>query len=59
MGTVGSRKGNGPPPICKNYRLEIDVASIAENFDDLHIRVDMPEGVPNVPAREDIRITDM
>ncbi|HEY0595483.1 hypothetical protein [Sphingopyxis sp.] len=45
--------------MCKNYRLEIDVASIAENFDDLHIRVNMPEGVPNVPAREDIRITDM
>ncbi|MGH6696289.1 SOS response-associated peptidase [Sphingopyxis sp.] len=44
--------------MCNDYRLEIDIASIAEDFDDLKIKIDMPEGAPNVPAREDVRITD-
>lgn len=44
--------------MCNDYRLEIDIASIAEDFDDLQIKLDAPEGMPNVPAREDIRITD-
>ncbi|RVT90337.1 SOS response-associated peptidase [Sphingomonas crocodyli] len=44
--------------MCNDYRLEVDIATIAEDFDDLKIRISMPEGVPNVPAREDIRITD-
>jgi putative SOS response-associated peptidase YedK len=45
--------------MCNDYRLEVDIASIAEDFDNLQIKIDMPEGTPNVPAREDIRITDM
>lgn len=45
--------------MCNDYRLEVDIASIAEDFDDLKIKIDMPEGAPNVPAREDVRITDM
>lgn len=45
--------------MCNDYRLEVDIASIAEDFDDLQIKIDMPEGAPNVPAREDIKITDM
>lgn len=45
--------------MCNDYRLEIDIASIAEDFDDLQIKIDMPEGAPNVPVREDVRITDM
>lgn len=44
--------------MCNDYRLEIDIASIAEDFDNLQIKIDMPEGAPNVPAREDVRITD-
>ena len=44
--------------MCNDYRLEVDIASIAADFDDLKIRITMPEGAPNVPAREDIRITD-
>ena len=44
--------------MCNDYRLEVDIASIAEDFDDLEINLAMPEGVPNVEAREDIRITD-
>ena len=45
--------------MCNDYRLEVDIASIAEDFDNLQIKLDTPEGMPNVPAREDIRITDM
>ena len=44
--------------MCNDYRLEIDIASIAEDFDNLQIKIYMPEGAPNVPAREDVRITD-
>lgn len=45
--------------MCNDYRLEVDIASIAEDFDDLKIRINMPEGAPNVGPREDIKITDM
>ncbi len=45
--------------MCNDYRLEVDIASILEDFDDLQIKINMPEGTPNVPAREDVRITDM
>lgn len=44
--------------MCNDYRLEVDIASIAADFSDLKIRIDFPEGVPNVAARTDIRITD-
>lgn len=44
--------------MCNDYRLEVDIASIAEDFDDLKIKITTPEGLPNVPAREDIKITD-
>src|SRR3546814_9441491 len=45
--------------MCNDYRLEVDIASIAEDFENLEINFDMPEGVPNVEAREDIKITDI
>jgi len=45
--------------VCNDYRLEVDIASIIEDFDDLKIKIKMPEGTPNVAAREDIKITDM
>lgn len=45
--------------MCNDYRLEVDIASIAEDFDDLKIKIKMPEGTPNVAAREDIKITDI
>ena len=44
--------------MCNDYRLEVDVASIMEDFSDLRIKVDFPEGMPNVPSREDIKISD-
>lgn len=44
--------------MCNDYRLEVDIASIVEDFSDLKIKLDMSEGAPNVPAREDIKISD-
>ncbi len=45
--------------MCNDYRLEVGIASIMEDFEDLEIAVDTPEGTPNVEARSDIMITDM
>ena len=45
--------------MCNDYRLEVEIASILEDFDDLKIKIDMPEGTPNVPSRVDIMITDV
>lgn len=45
--------------MCNDYRLEVDIASIMEDFDELKIKIDPPEGTPNVAAREDIKITDV
>lgn len=44
--------------MCNDYRLEVDIASIIEDFDNLKTKLKMPEGAPNVPAREDIKISD-
>jgi putative SOS response-associated peptidase YedK len=45
--------------MCNDYRLEVDVASILEDFDDLKIKIELPEGTPNVAPREDIKMTDV
>jgi len=45
--------------MCNDYRLEVDIASVMEDFDDLKIKIDLPEGTPNVAAREDIKISDV
>jgi putative SOS response-associated peptidase YedK len=45
--------------MCNDYRLEVDIASIVEDFDGLKIKIKMPEGAPNVPARADIKMTDV
>ncbi|MBO9623934.1 MAG: SOS response-associated peptidase [Sphingomonas sp.] len=44
--------------MCNDYRLEVDVASIAEDFEDLKIKIKFTEGIPNLPPRADIKITD-
>ena len=45
--------------MCNEYRLEVDLASIAADFEALNIKIKMPEGAPNVPARASIRMTDI
>ncbi|BBD96957.1 SOS response-associated peptidase [Sphingobium amiense] len=44
--------------MCNDYRLEVEIASIMEDFEGLEINIDVPEGTPNVAARADINITD-
>lgn len=48
----------GVASVCNDYRLEVDVASIAEDFDDLKIKIKFSEGPPNLAPRADIKITD-
>lgn len=45
--------------MCNDYRLNVDLATIAGDFSDLKIKIEFPEGAPNVQPRNDIRITDM
>jgi putative SOS response-associated peptidase YedK len=44
--------------MCNDYRLNVDLDTIASDFSDLRVKIDFPEGAPNVEARDDIRITD-
>jgi putative SOS response-associated peptidase YedK len=45
--------------MCNDYRLNVDLATIAGDFSELKIKLDFPEGVPNLQARDDIKITDV
>jgi len=44
--------------MCNDYRLLLDIATIADDFEGLKIKIKMPEGTPNVQARQDIKMTD-
>ena len=45
--------------MCNDYRLEVDIASVAEDFSNLKIKIEFSEGVPNLAPRADIKITDV
>jgi putative SOS response-associated peptidase YedK len=45
--------------MCNDYRLEVEIASVLEHLDDLELNIEVPEGIPNVGPRADIRMTDM
>jgi putative SOS response-associated peptidase YedK len=45
--------------MCNDYRLLLDIATIVEDFEGLKIKIKMPEGAPNVQARQDIKMTDV
>lgn len=45
--------------MCNDYRLKVDVASIAEDFADRKIKIRFGEGTPNIEARDEIKITDV
>lgn len=45
--------------MCNDYRLEVEIASIMEDFDELEINIEVPEGIPNVAPRADIKMTDV
>lgn len=44
--------------MCNDYRLKVEVAAILEDFEDLKIKIQFSEGMPNIEARDDIKITD-
>lgn len=44
--------------MCNDYRLKVDVTSIAKDFADLKIKIRFSEGRPNIEPRDDIKITD-
>ncbi len=43
--------------MCNDYRLEVEIASIMEDFNDLEIAIETPEGIPNLAPRADIKIS--
>jgi putative SOS response-associated peptidase YedK len=45
--------------MCNDYRLRVNPAAIADDFADLKIKIQFPEGVPNLQPRDDIKITDI
>lgn len=45
--------------MCNNYRLTVDAATIIEVFAELKITIRFSEGIPNIAARNDIKITDV
>lgn len=45
--------------MCNDYRLNVDLDTIAGDFSDLKIKIDFPEGAPNIQPRDDIKITDV
>jgi putative SOS response-associated peptidase YedK len=45
--------------MCNDYRLEVGAGTIADDFSQIKIRIDFPEGTPNIEPRLDIKITDM
>jgi len=44
--------------MCNDYRLNVDIDRIRQDWPDIRIRINFPEGVPNMQPRDDIRITD-
>lgn len=44
--------------MCNDYRLMVDLDTIAADFPGIKIRLTYPEGIPNTAPREDIRMTE-
>jgi putative SOS response-associated peptidase YedK len=44
--------------MCNDYRLEAEASAIFEEFADLKIKIRFSEGMSNIQARQDIKITD-
>lgn len=45
--------------MCNDYRLLADVEAIREAFSNTRIPVRLPEGIPNLQPRSDVRIADV
>ena len=44
--------------MCNDYRLRVDAATILTGFSDLKIKIRFSEDMPNIQARDDIKISD-
>jgi putative SOS response-associated peptidase YedK len=44
--------------MCNDYRLRVDATTILNAFSDLKIKIRFSEAMPNIQARDDIKITD-
>ena len=44
--------------MCNDYRLNVDLDTVAQDFPGIKIRLNYPEGIPNTAPREDIRMTE-
>jgi putative SOS response-associated peptidase YedK len=44
--------------MCNDYRLKVDIDRIRQDWPEIRVRINFPEGVPNMQPRDDIRITD-
>ena len=44
--------------MCNDYRLKVGTATLLDDFADLKIEIRFSQGMPNIEARNDIRITD-
>lgn len=44
--------------MCNDYRLTVDLDTVAKDFAGAEIRLAYPEGIPNAERREDIRMTE-
>lgn len=53
-----NRQGRDYGTMCNDYRLEVDVSTIAEDIADLKIKIRFSEGAPNLAPRADIKISD-
>jgi putative SOS response-associated peptidase YedK len=45
--------------MCNDYRLKVDLALIVDDFASAQLDIRIPEGLPNIEARDDIKITDV
>ncbi|TFI57046.1 SOS response-associated peptidase [Sphingomonas parva] len=44
--------------MCNDFRSRVELGTIGQDFSDLRIPLRFPEGLPNLEARDHIRITD-
>src|SRR5437763_14980566 len=45
--------------MCNDYRFEIPLSSMVDVFSEIKLPLRFTEGLPNLPPRSDVRITEM
>lgn len=44
--------------MCNDYRSHVSAQQIRDGFSEIKVRIEFPEGAPNLEPRDDIKITD-